>query len=106
MGTGNVEETSGKRGRQDYVESLLNDLGALQVMLDQGAIESEPLRVGAEQELFLVDRNWQPAPVVHQTLAESRDPHLTPELGALHPGVQQPIPWNVEGTALPNWRNN
>lgn len=81
MGTGNVEETSGKRGRQDYVESLLNDLRALQLMLDQGVIESTPLRVGVEQELFLVDRNWQPAPVGPQILAESRDPHLTPELG-------------------------
>ena len=63
MGTGNVEEISGKRGHQDYVESLLNDLRALQQMLDRNAIESEPLRVGAEQELFLVDRNWQPAPL-------------------------------------------
>ena len=81
MGTGNVEEISGKRGHQDYVESLLNDLRALQRMLDQDDIESEPLRVGAEQELFLVDSNWQPAPVGPQILAESQDPHLTPELG-------------------------
>ena len=49
-------------------------------MLDQDDIESEPLRV-AEQELFLVDSNWQPAPVGPQILAESQDPHLTPELG-------------------------
>ncbi len=39
MGTGNVEETSGKHGRQDYVESLLNDLRAPQLMLDSGMIE-------------------------------------------------------------------
>ena len=81
MGTGNDQEISGKRGGQDYVESLLNDLRALQQMLDQDAIESEPRRVGAEQELFLVDRNWQPAPIGPRILAESRDPHLTPELG-------------------------
>ncbi|MXZ34811.1 MAG: CBS domain-containing protein [Acidobacteria bacterium] len=81
MGTENVEESSGKRGGQDYVESLLNDLRALQQMLDRDAIESEPRRVGAEQELFLVDRNWQPAPIGPRILAESRDPHLTPELG-------------------------
>jgi len=81
MATGNVEEVSGKRGRQDTVESLLNDLRALQQMLDRDAIESEPRRVGAEQELFLVDRNWQPAPIGPRILAESRDPHLTPELG-------------------------
>jgi len=81
MGTENVEESSGKRRHQDYVESLLNDLRALQQMLDQDAIESEPRRVGAEQELFLVDRNWQPAPIGPRILAESRDPHLTPELG-------------------------
>ena len=81
MGTENVEESSGKRRHQDYVESLLNDLRALQQMLDRDAIESEPRRVGAEQELFLVDRNWQPAPIGPRVLAESRDPHLTPELG-------------------------
>lgn len=81
MGTGNVEEASGRRGHQDYVESLLNDLRALQQMLDQDAIESKPRRVGAEQEIFLVDRNWQPAPIGPRILAESRDPNLTPELG-------------------------
>ena len=81
MGTGRAEKSSGKRGHRDYLESLLDDLRALQQMLDEDAIESEPPRVGAEQELFLVDRNWQPAPIGPRILAESRDPHLTPELG-------------------------
>ena len=68
-------------GRQDFVESLLNDLRALQQMLDQGVIESSPQRIGVEQEFFLVDQNWQPAPVAPQILEASEDPHLPPELG-------------------------
>lgn len=38
MGTEDVEEISGKSGHLDYVESLQNDLRALQRMLDQGVI--------------------------------------------------------------------
>ncbi len=38
-------------------------------------------RIGAEQELFLVNRNWHPASVAMDLLGKIDDPHYTTELG-------------------------
>ncbi|WP_243664862.1 glutamate-cysteine ligase family protein [Rhodothermus marinus] len=49
-------------------------------MLEDGLIERGVRRLGAEQELFLVEPCGNPAPVAEQVLARNRDPHLVPEL--------------------------
>ena len=46
--------------RRSFMRHLLIDLRALGLMIEQGLIESGVRRIGAEQELFLVDRNWHP----------------------------------------------
>ena len=48
--------------RRAFVRRLLNDLHALEFMLENDLIESGVRRIGAEQEVFLVDRSWRPAP--------------------------------------------
>jgi CBS domain-containing protein len=48
-------------------------------MLEQGRIESGIRRFGAEQEMFLVNRGWRPAPVGVEVLARLGAP-FTPEL--------------------------
>jgi CBS domain-containing protein/gamma-glutamylcysteine synthetase len=60
---------------------LLIDLRALSLMIEEGMIESDVRRIGAEQELFLVDRNWHPASVAMDLLGKIDDPHYTTELG-------------------------
>lgn len=56
-----------------FTKALLRDLQALERMLHDGMIESGIKRIGAEQELFLVDRGWRPNPVSLEVL-EGLDP--------------------------------
>ena len=51
-----------------FVRALLDDVNALERMLETGMIESGVRRIGAEQEIFLVDRACQAAPVAPQLL--------------------------------------
>ncbi len=67
--------------RRSYMRHLLIDLRALSLMIEEGMIESGVRRIGAEQELFLVDRNWHPASVAMDLLGKIDDPHYTTELG-------------------------
>ena len=76
-----MDESVDAGNRHHFIDSVLDDLRALRQMLEQGRIESGPPRIGIEQELFLVDDSWQPAPVGPQILADNQDPHVTPELG-------------------------
>ena len=59
---------------------LLNDLAALERMLTEGRIESGVRRMGAEQEMFLVDPHMRPAPVAQEVLGRVGDPRLTTEI--------------------------
>ncbi len=75
------------RGRLDgsqlrlFMKCLLTDLRALETMLDEDFIESGVTRIGAEQELFLVDSAWRPTRKALEVLAELDDPDFTTELG-------------------------
>ena len=50
---------------------MLQDLRALERMLADEAFETGVHRIGAEQEMFLVDASWQPAPGALEVLAAS-----------------------------------
>ncbi|MFN8547441.1 MAG: CBS domain-containing protein [Candidatus Eisenbacteria bacterium] len=63
------------------MRALLDDLQALEHMLDEGMIEEGVRRIGAEQEMFLIDETWRPAPGALKILERSHDPHFTTELG-------------------------
>ncbi|HWS53790.1 MAG TPA: glutamate-cysteine ligase family protein [Pyrinomonadaceae bacterium] len=63
-----------------FMRALLNDLCALEQMLEAGRIETGVRRVGAEQEMFLVDRQMRPAPVAVEVIERAKDPRLTPEI--------------------------
>ncbi len=76
-----MDELADMGNPQSFMDAVLDDLRVLRQMLDQGRIESGPPRIGVEQELFLVDDSWQPAPVGPQILGDNRNPHVTPELG-------------------------
>lgn len=64
-----------------FTRHLLRDVQALEEMLDGDRIEAGPRRIGAEQEFFLVDQNWRPAPVNTEILDAVDDPRVVPELG-------------------------
>lgn len=79
--------------------ALLADLEALAHMLEKGLIEQGVRRVGAEQELFLIDSYGNPAPIAEQVLDRSRDPHLVPELTRFNLEINL-SPLSLEGNVL------
>lgn len=80
MGEHNVEQELDEQKLRDFTQALLADLRALAFMLEDGRIESGVRRIGAEQEMFLVDRYLQPSPVALELLARANDPRLTTEI--------------------------
>jgi CBS domain-containing protein len=81
MGDQKVSTSSGAREVRSFTKSVLNDLQALERMLDEGMLEDDKLRIGAEQEMFLVDSAMCPAPVAMKVLEAASDPRLTTEIG-------------------------
>ena len=79
-----AEASERRQDRRQFMHALLRDLHALERMLAEGRIEAGVRRIGAEQEMFLVDRSWQPAPVALEMLDAVDDPHFTTELGAFN----------------------
>ncbi|MGP1347005.1 MAG: CBS domain-containing protein [Phycisphaerales bacterium] len=80
MGTHDLRHTDDDALRRVYVQSLLRDLQGLERMLAEGMVESGVDRIGAEQEVVLVDSAWMPAPVNDLVLSSIDDPHYTVEL--------------------------
>jgi CBS domain-containing protein/gamma-glutamyl:cysteine ligase YbdK (ATP-grasp superfamily) len=80
MGLSDVRHTDDDATRRVYVRALLRDLQALERMLRDGLIESGVNRIGAEQEVVLVDSAWLPAPINEAVLDTVNDPHYTTEL--------------------------
>lgn len=81
MGTQEVTGDLDAANLRLFIKHVLGDLRALEAIIAAGAIESGVRRIGAEQELFLVDRAWRPAPLAMEILEAIDDPHFTTELG-------------------------
>jgi CBS domain-containing protein/gamma-glutamylcysteine synthetase len=64
-----------------FTQALLRDVRALEQMLAEQRIESGVRRIGVEQELFLVDDMWRPAPIAVEALERISDPRVTSEIG-------------------------
>ncbi len=62
------------------MRKVLDDLRALEMMLDRGLFETGTTRIGAEQEMFLVDSDFRPAPTAVEVLEAIDDPRFTTEL--------------------------
>ena len=80
MGEHNVEQYVDEKKAQVFMKALLEDLRALAFMLAEGLVESGVTRIGAEQEMFLIDRDLRPAPVSLEVLAHAADSRLTTEI--------------------------
>jgi CBS domain-containing protein/gamma-glutamyl:cysteine ligase YbdK (ATP-grasp superfamily) len=80
MGEHNVEQQLDEQKELLFMKALLDDLRALDYMLDNDLIESGVRRIGAEQEMFLIDENLKPAPVSVEVLEHAKDPRLTTEI--------------------------
>ena len=75
-----VASEMGKGSIRAFTKALLKDLQALERMLDEGLIESGVRRFGCEQEMFLVNQAWRPAPVAMEVLDRLEGGAFTTEL--------------------------
>jgi CBS domain-containing protein len=80
MGENQITEQLDHHAMRGYVRALLEDVHALERMLERGLFESGVRRVGAEQELFLVDSNLRPKACVLQVLKHLEGLPFTTEL--------------------------
>ncbi|MDH4018303.1 MAG: CBS domain-containing protein [Xanthomonadales bacterium] len=81
MGEQNIEEFASESSRQEFMKSLLEEVRALEAMLDKGMVESGVSRIGAEQEMFLIDEARKPALTGLEVLKKLDDERFTHELG-------------------------
>jgi len=67
--------------RHEFMRALLRDVRALERMLEDGHFETGVRRIGAEQEMFLVDSSYRPACVNLDVLETIDDERFVTELG-------------------------
>nr|WP_297789267.1 CBS domain-containing protein [uncultured Allomuricauda sp.] len=65
--------------RKVFVQNLIDDIQALENMIDEGLIEDDIVRIGAEQEMCLVKDDYRPSPNSLDILKDVDDGHFTTE---------------------------
>ena len=74
MGEQKVSQVTDQKQMQKFVESLLADVQALEYMLDNGWFENDITRIGAEQEMVMVDKaTLKPACIAVEALEKMSD---------------------------------
>ena len=81
MGEQKINTHSNDTEHRRFMKALLNEVRALEDMHSAGLFEGGIRRIGAEQEMFLVDRSHRPALCAAQILDQLDDDRFTHELG-------------------------
>jgi len=80
MGDKKVKITDSDQSNRNFIQFLLNDVKALEYMLNNNMIEKGVQRIGVEQELCMIDAAWRPSFIIMKLLDSINDPHFTTEL--------------------------
>ena len=80
MGELNVEKLLDNPDKGYYIKHLMNDIKALEYMLENKMFETDTLRIGVEQEICLVNDEWEPNDKAADILEELNSKHFTSEL--------------------------
>ncbi|WP_255307496.1 CBS domain-containing protein [Allomuricauda sp. CP2A] len=65
--------------RKAFVQHLIDDIQALELMIKGGMIEDDVQRIGAEQEMCLVNGDFRPSPKSMEIIKDVKDDHFTTE---------------------------
>src|SRR3954469_17491968 len=84
VGQHDVDELPDEEQLRAFSKAVLDDLEALEAMLASGAFETKNRRIGAEQEMFLVDDALLPAAIAPALLAREHDERLVAELASFN----------------------
>ena len=80
MGEHAISQFLDSTQKREFTKRLLNEIRALDYMLENGMIESKINRIGAEQELVLLDDRLKPALNNMKLLEQIGDEHYTTEI--------------------------
>jgi CBS domain-containing protein/gamma-glutamylcysteine synthetase len=80
MGDTRVRLAKTQADLNSFTRYLLRDIEALDQMLKKGWIESDEMRIGAEQEMCIVDKSGKPAPDNLRILEKLNHPNFVTEL--------------------------
>jgi hypothetical protein len=105
MGDKSVTNSYDEGQMREFTRTVLNDLQALEVLLAGGQIEEDVRRIGAEQEMFLVDSSMHPSPIVSEVIGEAKDGRLTTEIGRFNLEANL-TPRLFTGSACMRWKRS
>ena len=91
--------------RAKFIKHLLNDIKALELMVDQNLIENDIVRIGAEQEFCLVNNKWRPSKNSKKVLDSIDDHHFTFELARYNLEINLD-PIELAGSCFTQTENN
>lgn len=80
MGNLNVKLVDSQTDLNSNTRCILQDLKALEYMFDQAWFNTDPIHIGAEQELCLLDQHYKPAPISMEVLDRLTSDDYTTEL--------------------------
>ena len=80
MGQHDVRRQADEAVLRHFTQHLIHDVRALEHMLREEMFETDVRRIGAEQELFLVDARGEPAPIIERVMEYNDDDRIVPEL--------------------------
>ncbi|MFN8690053.1 MAG: signal transduction protein, partial [Cyclobacteriaceae bacterium] len=99
MGEHSIRIAKYSEERRAFLQHLLHDVQALDLMVERGLIETGIARIGAEQEFFLVDRHFKPTRNGPEILTQLNDPHYATELARYNLEINlDPLP--LQGDCL------
>lgn len=81
MGEPKISVLSSPEEKREYTRHILDDIKAMESMLEKSMFEIDEKKIGAEQELGIVGSDWYPAMVYDKILNEVNDKRFTTELG-------------------------
>ncbi len=76
-----IKQPDNPEESRHFVRMLLRDVRAMETLLEGDAFETGVRRIGAEQEMFIVDEDYQAAPIALDLLKTLDDDQFTTELG-------------------------
>ncbi len=80
MGEHSVHRDADPSVLRAFTNHLIQDVRALELMLHEDMFETGVRRIGAEQELFMVDERGEPAPIIEDVLERNTDDRIVTEL--------------------------
>ncbi|MFT5290325.1 MAG: CBS domain-containing protein [Planctomycetota bacterium] len=99
MAKENIQAESNNSELRNFMRALLEDVRAVERMIDENLFETGIRRIGAEQEMFLVDRSLRPTNKAQELLKKLDPRYFTTELGQFNLECNLD-PQKLEGTCL------